>query len=422
MINEWGEIPLTQLYEFRSGLSKPRSEFGYGHGFLSFKDVFYNTFVPDILKEKVNSSVKEKKACSIKKGDVFLTRTSETLEELGMSCVALEDYKFATFNGFCKRLRPKADDKIVPEYAGYYFRSPHFRRQVIALSSLSTRASLNNEMLGQLSIVLPDFSEQKAIGYILKMFDDKIELNRGKNKSLEALAQVIFKSWFVDFNPVYAKMNGRQPFGMDEETTALFPDKLVWNDELEKEIPEGWKMTTIGDHAIVTSGKRPNKREATCSDEFPIPLYGGAGPMAYADISLYEEPIIITGRVGTLGIVHRVTFSVWPSDNTLVIIPKLNYLPLLFHYICRENLVILNRGSTQPLLTQSDLKTIKMTEPDENVLLKFNEIVDGIFELIDLINNETSTLSSIRDTLLPKLMSGELDGRHIIKKMEAKYG
>jgi type I restriction enzyme S subunit len=163
MATSWREVPLDQLYDFSSGLSKPRAEFGFGRGFLSFKDVFYNYFVPAELSELVNSTEKEQDSCSVKRGDVFLTRTSETIDELGMSCVALKDYPSATFNGFTKRLRPKDDTDVVPEYAGYYFRSPRFRAEVNALSNLSTRASLNNEMLGRLKIVLPNVQEQTTI-------------------------------------------------------------------------------------------------------------------------------------------------------------------------------------------------------------------------------------------------------------------
>src|SRR5437879_1334928 len=161
--NSWSTVPLSELYEFGSGLSKPRSEFGFGYGFLSFKDVFENYFVPDRLTQLVNSTEKEREFCSIRRGDVFLTRTSETMDELGMSCVALKDYPGATFNGFTKRLRPKPSTSIVPEYAGYYFRSPRFRRDVTAMSSLSTRASLNNEMLERLSIIVPPTSVQRSI-------------------------------------------------------------------------------------------------------------------------------------------------------------------------------------------------------------------------------------------------------------------
>src|SRR4030042_6551497 len=103
MAGEWKKISLDVLYEFSSGLSKPRSAFGSGYPFLSFKEVFYNIFVPKELAELVNSPEKERRRCSINRSDVFLTRTSETMDELGMSCVALRDVPGAPFNGFTKR-------------------------------------------------------------------------------------------------------------------------------------------------------------------------------------------------------------------------------------------------------------------------------------------------------------------------------
>lgn len=107
MGSKWKKESLTEHYDIRSGLSKPAKDFGSGFPFLSFKNVFYNYFTPTELTELVQSSDKERLGCSVKRGDVFLTRTSETMNELGMSCVALKDYENATFNGFCKRLRPK---------------------------------------------------------------------------------------------------------------------------------------------------------------------------------------------------------------------------------------------------------------------------------------------------------------------------
>jgi type I restriction enzyme, S subunit len=153
MAGEFSEVALSELYEFASGLSKPAEEFGSGYPFVSFKDVFNNYFLPTTLTELVNSTSAERNSCSIRRGDVLLTRTSETVNELGMSCVVLRDVPDATFNGFTKRLRPKSDI-ICPEYAAYFFRSPIFRQQVFALSNMSTRASLNNEMLGRLTILV----------------------------------------------------------------------------------------------------------------------------------------------------------------------------------------------------------------------------------------------------------------------------
>ncbi len=116
MESEWTELTLTDLYEIRSGLSKPAKYFGSGYPFLAFKDVMNNYFAPDTLSQLVQSSEKGQENCSIKRGDVFLTRTSETMNELGMSCVALKDYPRATFNGFTKRLRPKEVSSPIKSY------------------------------------------------------------------------------------------------------------------------------------------------------------------------------------------------------------------------------------------------------------------------------------------------------------------
>lgn len=140
MGNKWKTSFLTDHYIISSGLSKPAKDFGTGYPFLSFKDIFYNYFLPDSLTQLVQSTDKERAACSVKRGDVFLTRTSETMHELGMSSVALKDYVDATFNGFCKRLRPKEESELEPEYVGYYLRSPLFRQNMLAFSTMSTRA------------------------------------------------------------------------------------------------------------------------------------------------------------------------------------------------------------------------------------------------------------------------------------------
>ena len=116
MGNKWKTSFLTDHYIISSGLSKPAKDFGTGYPFLSFKDIFYNYFLPDSLTQLVQSTEKERVTCSVKRGDVFLTRTSETMHELGMSSVALKDYANATFNGFCKRLRPKEKSELEPEY------------------------------------------------------------------------------------------------------------------------------------------------------------------------------------------------------------------------------------------------------------------------------------------------------------------
>jgi type I restriction enzyme S subunit len=122
MPQNWKTYKFSELFDIASGLSKSRDQFGHGSPFVTFKDVFYNYFLPEELGDLANTNTKEQERGSIKKGDILLTRTSETLHELGMSSVALKDYPNSTFNGFCKRLRPikEAEVKIDPLFIGYY--------------------------------------------------------------------------------------------------------------------------------------------------------------------------------------------------------------------------------------------------------------------------------------------------------------
>jgi len=261
--------------------------------------------------------------------------------------------------------------------------------------------------LSSLTLKLPPLPEQRAIAHVVGALDDKIELNRRTNETLEAIAQAIFKSWFVDFDPARAKMEGRRPFGMDAATAALFPDSFV--DSPLGGIPKGWRVGTLGELADVTSGKRPDERVSQSMPEAGVPLWGGNGPMAYVREPLFSQPILLTGRVGTLGSVFRITSPCWPSDNTLVVLPK---EPIAYQYLFfqmwRIDFDALNRGSTQPLLTQTDLKAQTIPTPPRTVLQEFHKNAGGLFNRIDRAEEESRTLAAIRDALLPKLISGEM--------------
>lgn len=181
---------LGELYESSSGLSKAADQFGFGEPFLSFKTVFHNAVVPQELPNLVNTTEAEQRRYSIKKGDVFVTRTSEDLEGLGMSCAALEDHPKATFNGFTKRLRPKIDGVIDPQYAAYFFRSAIFRLQIAKMAILSTRVSLNDDILMRIRIPFPPLEEQKRIVSILDKFDALVnDLTNGLPAEINARRQ-----------------------------------------------------------------------------------------------------------------------------------------------------------------------------------------------------------------------------------------
>ena len=198
-MSEWKKIKLGELYEVHNGLSKGRQFFGSGYPFLTFSTVFNNWFLPKELDSLVQSSEKEREACSIRKGDVFITRTSETMGELGMSSVALCDYPEATYNGFTKRLRPITDE-ILPEYAAYFFRSYYFRAQCMSMASLITRASLNDGMIERLKIRYPESKKiQSIIAFFLMRYDRLIKLNNRRIETLEIIYSAVLKICVILF-------------------------------------------------------------------------------------------------------------------------------------------------------------------------------------------------------------------------------
>jgi len=239
------------------------------------------------------------------------------------------------------------------------------------------------------------------------------------SETLEEMARALFKAWFVDFEPVRAKMVGRwrrgvganhdsplQP-GLPAHLYDLFPDRLV--DSELGEIPEGWVVKKLRDLAKVASGKRPNKVFSEPQPHASIPLWGGNGPMGYVSEPLYSTPILLTGRVGTLGSVFRIWTPCWPSDNTLVVIGREKVaMEFLYFQMKRFDYDALNRGSTQPLLTQADLSEQAVLLPSRSLLDEFHKHVSTYFARIDELMSESRTLAALRDALLPKLIRGEI--------------
>ena len=360
------------------------------------------------------------------------------MEDLGKSSVALRDYEEATFNGFTKRLRPKMANEIVPEYAGYYFRSPRFRQEVTAMSSLSTRASLNNSMLSALSIVLPPVDIQESIGFTLKALDDKIDLNRRMNETLEAMARALFKSWFVDFDPVRAKMEGREPFGMDPATAALFPDRLV-----ESEIgliPEGWEVTTIGEVTQVLGGGTPSTKESRYWE-------GGTHPFVTPkDMSTLTSSILFeTSRCLTEAGVEKVSSKQLPVDTVLMSSrAPIGYLALAkipisvnqgiialqcderatHHWAiewCRSAMdEILSRagGSTFAEISKKAFRPIPCILPQQKVMYSYDVAAKALMDSVTANVLQSRILAELRDLLLPKLLSGEIRVADAEKEVE----
>lgn len=265
---------------------------------------------------------------------------------------------------------------IDPLYLFYNLRSRYNELRQLS-DGTSTRGSLSCFIIKKMEINVPPIQIQKYISNILYTLDQKVIINNQINKNLEQQVSVLYQSWFEDF----------------EITNGV--------------CPEDWSYQELSSIADIASGKRPPEKSNVCNQETPISIVGAASVMGFTSEANHTDKILVTGRVGTHGVVQRFNTPCWTSDNTLVITsPYYEFTNQILH---RIDYSTMNRGSTQPLITQGDMKKVVVLVPDENTLAKFEEFAGSLMVKWEANNKENVKLASLRDTLLPKLMSGELD-------------
>lgn len=287
-----------------------------------------------------------------------------------------------------------------------------------------------NHVHQEVMCVPKTYSEQEKIADYLSLFDKRLELNTQTNQTLESIAQTLFKSWFVGFDPVKAKMRGEQPEGMDVATAALFPDKLVESDELGM-IPEGWKPSTIGDETTVVGGGTPSRK----NDEFWE--NGHIHWTSPKDLSGVQDKVLLdtASKVTETGL-KKISSGLLPIDTVLLSSrAPVGYLalakvPLAVNqgYIamkCEKALTpefvlqwcvhamddIKQRasGSTFAEISKKNFKPMAVVVPENDVIEKYTNLVKPLYDAITSNCQENTRLETLRNTLLPKLLSGELD-------------
>lgn len=356
---------------------------------LPFTTIFNNFFLPDKLDSLVLSTEKEREACSIRRGDVFITRTSETMDELGMSCVALKDYPNATYNGFTKRLRP-LNEKVVPKFIGYYLRSPQFRGKFMAFSTMTTRASLANDQLLSMEIELPDNATQSKIANILSKYDSLIENYQQQIKLLEEAAQRLYKEWFVDLH---------------------FPG--YENTKIVDGVPEGWEKKNINEIYSFNYGKNLSTKFIKAKGEFPV--YGANGIIGfYSEANCHEKVILVTSRGNGSGDIHRTDQNnSFVTNNSFMVRPNNSFEychnPFTYYFLKQANFRLVRTGAAQPQLTNSSINTVTVVLPEKKQIEKFCMFTNSVFDAIDVFNKQLRLLTEARDRLLPKLMSSEIE-------------
>lgn len=400
----WEKIKLGNLYKVHNGLSKGRQFFGSGYPFLSFSTVFNNWFLPETLHDLVQSSESERESYSILRGDIFITRTSETMDELGMSSVALKDYPNATYNGFTKRLRPINNQCILPEFIGYYLRCNEFRKQFVAFSTMTTRASLRNEDLLSIAVPVPPITIQRRIADILSAYDGLIENNRKQIKLLEEAAQRLYKEWFVDLHfPGYeqTKIVDGVPEGWGKKSISSISSVLRRG--ISPKYNDQGIYTVINQKCIrqtVVSFDEARKQEKIYSEELNLQD---------------SDTVICSTGAGTLGRVGQVfgnyNNTTFDSHVTLIRAKKEIGKQYLFQSLKfnQSYFTDMGKGSTNQLeLSRETIQNLAVFIPTKDIINRFELLAQALHDRITLLSNEIIRLQESRDRLLPKLMSGEM--------------
>lgn len=273
---------------------------------------------------------------------------------------------------------------------------------------------------------LPDLAEQKAIASVLGALDDKIELNRRMNANLEAMARALFKSWFVDFDPVRAKLDGRKPKGLDEPTAALFPDSF--QDSKAGHIPDGWTIGMVNDLATLNRGAvSPCEFPAETFDHFSLPAFDdGRTPKAELGSAIMSNKFTVMPNSVLLSKLNPHIPRIWLPDlnpsrrsvcstEFMVVCSKPDvsreYLFSLFTSAAFASiygtLVTGTTGSHQRIRPESVLD-MTIVIPSSLLVRRFTDIVKPMFDRVNRNTEQSLTLATLRDTLLPKLISGEL--------------
>jgi len=322
----------------------------------------------------------------------------------------------APFDGICSTdiwvVRPKAG--VDSGFLFYLMASDIFIEPLVRASEGTKMPRAKWDFAISLEFPLPPLPEQQAIARILGTLNDKIELNRSMNETLEAMARSIFKSWFVDFDPVQAKAEGREPAGMDAETAALFPDDF---DETEMGmVPKGWKVGKLGEYLLNFDSKRvPVSGAERCKRKGPYPYHGAAGIMDYIDDYLFDGMYVLVGEDGSViqedgfAVIQYVWGRFWVNNHAHVLQGKgAISSEQLYLYFQFETVAPYVTGAVQPKLSQGRMNGMPFLFAGDAVCRAFAQLVLPFFALLRTNVDCNNTLISMRDALLPMLISGEL--------------
>ncbi|KIA78871.1 hypothetical protein QR66_19090 [Chromobacterium piscinae] len=353
-------------------------------------------------------------------GDVLLTKDGS------IGRVAVADRPGICINQSVALLRP--NERITPPFLKYLLMAPYYQAVMEGDSDGSTIKHIYITRVDKMQVAIPPLDEQNRIVELVGRVDDRITLLRETNATLEAIAQALFKSWFVDFDPVRAKMEGRAPEGMIDATAALFPDGFE-ESELGL-VPRGWRVCPIGDVVESVGGGTPNTKESSFWEPGE---YCWTTPK---DLSGVQAPVLLTTErklsakglskvssgllpAGTLLMSSRAPIGYLAIAQTplainqgyIAMLPSSRLPPLYMLFWCRHNMENIKgraNGSTFMEISKKAFRPIPALVPSEPILAAFVDVAEPLFTRLVENEKQAETLAALRDTLLPRLISGQL--------------
>lgn len=402
-MSEWKKYKLEEIATriTSGGTPSTRKSEYYGGNipWLRTQEVNFNRIYDTEIKI-TDEAVKNSSAKIIAENSIIVAMYGATAGRIAINKIPL------TTNQACCNITidsKKSDYNFI-----YYYMKSKFG-EILNMATGAAQQNLNAGMLRDFEIQAPDLATQRQIAAILSSLDDKIELNLQMNQTLEAMAQAIFKEWFVDFN--YPKCLNCDSFDLsDEQDLKKESPKNQGNQENPKNhssdnLPKGWRIKKLATICTVRYGKDHKHLE-----DGDIPVYGSGGIMRYAERALYENESILIPRKGTLSNLFYVTQPFWSVDTMFyTIINEISIRKYLFYLLKSLNLASMNVGSAVPSLTTEVLNKIDIVVPNIELLQEFENIVSTFYQKMDENNRQIQSLTQTRDALLPKLMSGSLN-------------
>ena len=363
----------------------------------------------------------------VKRGDCLLVSEGATLGECMMW-----DYDYPIVLGqriFCLRANPSV---LYPRYLYAYMTSASFQSEIIGRATGTSVDGLRQTEVLKLKLRLPPLAQQRHIGDTLYNLDKKIEFNRRMNATLEAMARALFQSWFVDFDPIRTKLDGRPPAALDPATAALFPEHL--EDSKLGHIPRGWEVKTIESLCdVITSGGTPARMHKAYWEPATVPWFKTGelmdGPLIDAEERISEDglansscklwpagtilfALYASPTVGRFGVLTKPGTA---NQAAAALIAKPAYgVPFLMGllYEARAELQRVAVGAAQQNINQGVLKSHVVIAPPPALAKAYSDKVAPWFDQRTKLAEQSRTLATLRDTLLPKLLSGEVTIRN----------